>query len=450
MLKQLTYKCLFAIIFVLSFSKATIATDNVEGIKLAATSFVTNEVNKEAIGITKSFLQKYFPTVELQLDMFDYRKATSGILIVVPLSNPNDTKNTIFTQDSIYHRDDRTTVNLGLGYRRLEMDNKVMLGVNGFYDYEFPYGNRRTSIGLEARTTVGELNFNQYWGASNWMNAANSYQEKSLGGTDIEVGVPLPYMNWAKVFGRGFIWRGVDGANDLKGTDVSLRAQLPILSGLTIEGGRRTYTNDTRDENFLRISYSFTDMSKPNPDKPWFTAKAYSLDSMENQRYTKVRRENMIIKQVRSTLPTAFSCASLPTGFICTQKLGTTLEFLPFPSGDDTTSLLNGGGTLVWSPNYNTIAPSGQGDYSTAASTCSSYSAFGFSSGWRLPTAQELAGLNNSYSSAVSAAGWIANNRIWSSSQAFDGAHHNLVGSSVGIQGDAFTGNNATCVYEVL
>jgi adhesin/invasin len=450
MLKQFTYKMFICNILCFVFCTTTIAADNVEGIKLAATSYVTNEVNKEAIGVTKSFLQKYFPTVELQLDMFDYKKATSGILIVAPLSNPNDTKNTFFTQDSIYHRDDRTTVNLGLGYRRLEMDNKVMLGANGFYDYEFPYGNRRKSIGLEARTTVGELNFNQYWGASNWMNAANSYQEKSLGGTDIELGVPLPYMNWAKVYGRGFIWRGVDGANDLKGTDISLRAQLPILSGLAIEGGRRTYTNDTRDENFLRISYNLTDMSKPNPDKPWFTSKAYSLDSMENQRYNKVRRENMIMKQARSTgTTTPFSCATLTTGFICTQKLGTALEPLPFPSGNDTTSLLNGGGTLVWSPNNNTIAPSGQGNYSTAASTCSSYSAFGFSSGWRLPTAQELAGLNNSYSSAVSAAGWISS-VMWSSSEPFSGAHYSASGNNFGVQGNTFSGSYATCVYEVL
>ncbi len=277
----------------------TFATTGIDGIKTAAENYVTSELNNEAVGVTKSFLQKYFPTVELQLDMFDYRKATSGILIVAPLSDPNDVKNTFFTQDSVYHKDDRTTVNLGLGYRRLEMDNKLMLGVNGFYDYEFPYGNTRTSIGLEARTTVGELNFNQYWGMSGWKNAANSLQEKSLGGTDIEVGVPLPYMNWAKVYGRGFIWYGVDGASDLKGTDISLRAQVPILPGLAIEGGRRTYTNDTPDENFLRISYNLMDMTKAKSPQAWFSDKAYSLDSMENHRYDKVRRENLIVKQTK-------------------------------------------------------------------------------------------------------------------------------------------------------
>ena len=266
-----------------------------------------NTINNESVGITKSFLEKYFPTVEVQLDMFDYRKATSGILIVAPLSDPNDVKNTFFTQDSVYHKDDRTTVNLGLGYRRLEMDNKLMLGVNGFYDYEFPYGNRRTSIGLEARTTVGEVNFNQYWGASGWVNAANGLQERSLGGTDIEVGVPLPYMNWAKVYGRGFIWYGVDGASDLKGTDLSLRAAVPILPGLAIEGGRRTYTDSTPDENFLRISYNLTDMTKTKSSQPWFSEKAYSLDSMESRRYDKVRRENLIVKQVKENTLTVIT-----------------------------------------------------------------------------------------------------------------------------------------------
>lgn len=278
----------------------TFANSGIDGIKTAAESYVTSEINNETVGITKSFLEKYFPTVELQLDMFDYRKATSGILIVSPLSDPNDIKNTFFTQDSVYHKDDRTTVNLGLGYRRLEMDNKLLLGINGFYDYEFPYGNRRTSIGLEARTTVGEVNFNQYWGASGWMNAANGLQEKSLGGTDIEVGVPLPYMNWAKVYGRGFIWYGVDGASDLKGTDISLRAQVPVVPGLALEGGRRTYTDSTPDENFLRISYNLTDMTKAKSSQAWFSDKAYSLDSMETRRYDKVRRENLIMKQKKS------------------------------------------------------------------------------------------------------------------------------------------------------
>ena len=277
-----------------------LAANGTDGLVDQAIAGSKSYANQQGIGIAKSFLQKYFPTVELQLDMFDYNKTQSGLLIVAPLSDPKDVKNTFFTQDSIYHKDGRTTVNLGLGYRRLEMDNKLMLGINAFYDHEFPYNNTRTSIGLEARTTVGEVNFNQYWGVSSWKNAANSYQEKSLGGTDLELGVPLPYMNWAKAYGRGFIWYGVDGANDLKGTDVSLRAQVPILPGLAIEGGRRSYAGSTPDENFLRISYNLMDMNTAKPSQPWFSERAYQLSSMEDRRYDKVRRENLIVKQKRN------------------------------------------------------------------------------------------------------------------------------------------------------
>ncbi len=254
--------------------------------------------NEKGVGVAKSFLEKYFPTVELQVDMFDTKKTTSGVLIVVPLSDPKDIKNTFFMQDSVYHNDNRTTVNLGLGYRRLEMDNKLLLGVNAFYDHEFPYDHGRTSIGLEARTTIGEVNFNQYFATTDWKTAKGTNQERALGGTDLEVGLPLPYMNWAKLYGRGFIWYGEDNTKDLKGGDISLRAQVPGIPGLSVEGGRRLFsTSGYTDESFLRVNLNVTDLYALKTTQPLFSDRAYSFDSMENQRYAKVRRENLIIKQ---------------------------------------------------------------------------------------------------------------------------------------------------------
>ncbi len=254
--------------------------------------------NEKGVGVTKSFLEKYFPTVELQVDMFDTKKTTSGILIVVPLSDPKDIKNTFFMQDSVYHNDNRTTVNLGLGYRRLEMDNKLLLGVNAFYDHEFPYDHGRASIGLEARTTMGEVNFNQYFATTGWKTIQGTNQEHALGGTDIEVGVPLPYMNWAKLYGRGCIWYGEENTKDLKGGDISLRAQVPGIPGFSVEGGRRLFsTTGYDDQSFLRVNLNITDLYALKTTQPLFSDRAYSFDSMENQRYAKVRRENLIIKQ---------------------------------------------------------------------------------------------------------------------------------------------------------
>ena len=42
------------------------------------------------------------------------------------------------------------------------------------------------------------------------------------------------------------------------------------------------------------------DMTKAKSSQAWFSDKAYSLDSMENRRYDKVRRENLIVKQKKN------------------------------------------------------------------------------------------------------------------------------------------------------
>lgn len=259
----------------------------------------TNYLSNSAVGVTKSYLERLFPTVELQLNVGDWSKPTAGLLLVAPISDPKDIKNTLFTQGSIYRNDHRTTVNLGLGYRRLVLENKLMLGINGFYDHEFPYDHGRTSIGLEARTRVGELNFNQYWNATGWKDAKTGYEERALGGSDIELGLPLPYMNWAKIYLRGFVWDAVDGVKNIKGNDVSLRAQVPVLPGLAVEIGHRSY-NSLSDDNFIRLSYNIMDFNSKRETRPWFSENAYVMGSMEDYRYDKVRRENIIVKQRRS------------------------------------------------------------------------------------------------------------------------------------------------------
>ncbi len=74
---------------------------------------------------------------------------------------------------------------------------------------------------------------------------------------------------------------------------------MPILPGLAIEAGHRTYTT-IKDEDFLRITYNVMDFNAKKPTQPWFSETAYTLASMEDRRYDKVRRENLIVKQTRS------------------------------------------------------------------------------------------------------------------------------------------------------
>jgi adhesin/invasin len=174
------------------------------------------------------------------------------------------------------------------------MDKKLLLGANVFYDQEFPYDHKRGGIGFEARSSVAELNANKYYRISTWNAGYNGIQEKALSGHDIELGVPLPYMNWAKVYAKRFKWEGVTTASDIQGGDLSLRANLPF--GLSVEGGKRNFsTNGNSDENFVRLTWN---SNPPTDEKPLTICnEAYTLTSMEEHRYDKVRRENIIQKQ---------------------------------------------------------------------------------------------------------------------------------------------------------
>ncbi len=273
----------------------------VEGLTNKATSFAAGSINQSA----KSWLDQYFPYAEFGVGLGSPTKPTFGALVVAPLSNREDVVNTIFNQTSIYHNDGRTTLNLGLGYRRLASDNKILLGVNGFYDQEFPYNHQRTSIGIEARTAVAEINANRYVSLSSWKDVGAGYEERALGGHDIELGLALPYTPWAKIYGRKFQWNAYDGASNIEGSDYTLRAAIPLLPGLVIEAGRRDFVSG-KDVEFARITFQITGPDRNRQTKPLFTEQAYHLTSMEDRRYEKVRRENLIIKQRRSQFKVSF------------------------------------------------------------------------------------------------------------------------------------------------
>ena len=276
-----------------------VAAGDLEG----AQSQVIEAATDQGVGFTKSFLEQYFPTVEISFETKEGTKPTTGILVVAPLSDGDNIENTLFTQVSAFYTDNRTTLNAGLGYRRLVSDNTIMLGLNAFYDHEFPYDHGRYSIGLEARSTVGEINANMYQATTKWKSAETGFEERALDGWDIEVGLPLPYMNWATVFVKRYKWDGVDGAKDLKGNDAQLRAYVPILPGLEIQAGR-TFKDDDKDSNYFIATFNIAEAfsNKSNQQVQWFNDTAYKLESMEDRRYEKVRRKNIIVKQVRSTV----------------------------------------------------------------------------------------------------------------------------------------------------
>ena len=266
-------------------------------------SAAKEKLKNKAVGITTSYLEKYFDVFELSIDSPDDLSSAS-ILVVKGLSDPDDIKNTWFTQGSVFVNAGRATLNLGLGYRRLMADEKLLLGVNTFYDQEFPYRHGRASLGLEARTTVGEVNFNRYWATTGWQAGANNMKEHALGGVDLEIGMPLPYMNWATFYAKAFkFYSETPGVKDSIGNVLSFRAEVPVIPGFTIEAGQTQYSSDETTNNFVKLEYDLIQAFKKEKT-PLLTNYAYKVASMSDQRLKKVRRENKIYKQMQSSTVT--------------------------------------------------------------------------------------------------------------------------------------------------
>jgi len=294
-------------------------TDKSEGIDLARylaavdvdglTDSVVDSVAQKGVGVSKSYLEKYFSTVELSFTTGGIYTSNSAkpkfsILVVKPLSDEEDIYNTYFTQLSASYYDNRTTLNGGLGYRKLSENKYILMGVNAFFDWEIPYNHARTSLGLEYRTTVGEMNANIYKAITDWQKGKNSFDEHALDGFDIEAGMPLPYMNWATLFVKHSRWETeISNVKDLNVNEVQLRAQIPTFPGLEIEAGRKFNSGATSlHESYIAINYNLVAaFSNDSNKKNWISDYAYRLESMEDRRYEKVRRENSIVKQSKKS-----------------------------------------------------------------------------------------------------------------------------------------------------
>ena len=286
---------LFAGALVATTSFAASAENHAKDMAVKA---VSSAVSEKSEGLVSTF----FARTELELKLEDLSKPEGSLLTVQPLYESDDLRNTVFTQGSLFVHDGgkRYTANLGLGLRHLSAGEGVLFGLNTFYDREFPYDHGRTSFGFEVRSTAFEFNSNIYQGRTGFKAGRDGAVEKALGGHDVELGAQVPYLPWAKVFAKKFQWDKAEAVyDDLKGEVYSLRLDAPMIDGLVIEAGRTSF--DTRqDTDFVKLSYKLNfgqKTSKPNP--LIVDDVAFRFGSMKDHRLDKVRRTNIIVKQVQ-------------------------------------------------------------------------------------------------------------------------------------------------------
>ena len=120
------------------------------------------------------------------------------------------------------------TYNLGIGYRRLVNDD-LLLGANLFGDYEDYHEHGRIGLGFEALTQVLEARLNTYFRLTDTRKVSETdsttVYERVANGADFELGSPVPYLPWLKIYASGF-WYNFSRFSDKKGWKVRAEAKL--------------------------------------------------------------------------------------------------------------------------------------------------------------------------------------------------------------------------------
>ena len=245
-------------------------------------------------------IEDRFRNVEIEITDLDGDDTRYSIFTVQPLYENLSAGRVTFFQGSIIALDDDDTLNLGLGQRWLLNDGKAIAGLNIFYDNEWDVGHERMSIGGELLTSVGDIRVNSYKALTNGKTNDDGNEEKALDGMDMELALPLPYLPSTRIHAKAFDWEGEDGASDLEGDTISLRAALPY--GFELEAGTTSYDNSYKqDADFVSLTFNVARFhNQQYVEQPKLISDtAYQLTDVTERRFEKVRRTNTIVKQVR-------------------------------------------------------------------------------------------------------------------------------------------------------
>ncbi len=148
---------------------------------------------------------------------------------VQPFHQNPDKTDALFIQPRVHVRAGRTTSNLGIGYRRLASENWIW-GANLFADYQDLHRHGRLGLGLEALGQIIEFRANSYFGGITNKkriqdSASVNIYEEAVDGVDAELGFPLPYLPWLKLYGSG-LWYDFKKFDDRTGWKSRLEAKV--------------------------------------------------------------------------------------------------------------------------------------------------------------------------------------------------------------------------------
>ena len=277
-----------------------VSADDSEQIKSSLMSRMTSSASSFVSTGIGALLSPNFDTVEVRTNL---KEGDSSVDIGVLKAFGDNRNSFIFNQINLNRFDNRTTLNIGLGFRRLNADETWMTGVNAFYDHEFPNDHKRNGVGFELISSVLETRVNSYNGTTGYIKDKSGTDSKALDGRDMGFKVALPYLP-GMMFGMNAVqWKGIDGMKDKKSRKYTLGGNLS--DNLSISFERHDYkTATSKDYNSINLNYnwSFGQEKHVRPTLLTFSDTAYEFKKLGAERYDLVKRENRIVKKKTGVL----------------------------------------------------------------------------------------------------------------------------------------------------
>jgi len=291
------------------YSKARSEIDafsyNEKGYLLSKASNYAEESYSNAASNSKySFFKNSEGTIGFSEDSDGKTLVDFSILTVVPIMQSADLKHTFFTQLNAMSveqfQDRRIGTNFGLGYRNYNSEHNLVLGVNSFYDHEFSSNHYRVGIGGEIKKGLLDLNINYYEALSGTKDVKVKNidgTEKALDGFDLELGHPLPYLPWTRVFIAYSKFNGHLGEDP---TSIRYSSELYLNPNLTAEVG---YNDDRQsdgiDQNYWFVQASVTTTKRNQstlfgPEGQAYSSEIFGQRNVKSTLLNKVRRQNKI------------------------------------------------------------------------------------------------------------------------------------------------------------
>lgn len=165
-------------------------------------------------------------------------KPLYSVETVQPLGHYDDKSRDVwFTQQRISRASDiGTTLNVGVGYRRISKDDRRLYGAHLFYDHRFLRHHDRLSGGLEYMSSESEFRFNWYGSASDErvLDANLHTLERVANGYTLEYGKTFKNARWARVYVEGYHWnqeRQADKNGLRVGSELQLTPRVSVDMG---------------------------------------------------------------------------------------------------------------------------------------------------------------------------------------------------------------------------